>query len=106
MLLLTTERLREIRTYRCCFQGRHVGAYLVLICIAYTQRVCLENKTAQARPPDINFAYRPDDNHHLIVHESSGFETGDAQGFRAIRDFIANRTDPNRPAAEKLHAIW
>ena len=70
------------------------------------QRVCPENKAAQARPPDINFAYRPDDNHHLIVHECSGFESGDAQGFRAIRDFIATRTDPNRPAPERLHAIW
>ena len=66
----------------------------------------LENKAALARPPDINFAYRPDDNHHLCVHECSGFEPGDAQGFRAIRDFIAARTDPNRPAVERLHAIW
>ncbi|KAH9991858.1 hypothetical protein BJV77DRAFT_1159268 [Russula vinacea] len=55
---------------------------------------------------DINFAFRPGDNHHLIVHESAGFEPGDAQGLRAIRDFISNRTDPSRAAAERLHAIW
>ncbi|KAI0269639.1 hypothetical protein BGY98DRAFT_1180030 [Russula aff. rugulosa BPL654] len=55
---------------------------------------------------DINLAFRPDDNHHLIVHEYSGLEPGDAQGLRTVRDFITNRTDPNRAPAEKLHAIW
>ena len=69
-------------------------------------RICPENKPAQARAPDINFAFRPDDNHHLIVHECSGLEPGDAQGLRALRDFISTRTDPNRPASERLHAIW
>ena len=65
-----------------------------------------ENKAAPARVSDINFAFRPDDNHHLIVHESAGLEPGDAQGLRAIRDFISNRTDPSRAPAERLHAIW
>ena len=37
--------------------------------------------TAQAKPLDINFSYRPNDSHHLIVHERSGFEPGDAEGF-------------------------
>ncbi|KAN0107065.1 hypothetical protein V8E52_010510 [Russula decolorans] len=55
---------------------------------------------------DINLAFRPDDNHHLIVHEYSGLEPGDGQGLRTIRDFITLRTDPNRAPAEKLHAIW
>ncbi|KAI0278995.1 hypothetical protein BGY98DRAFT_1096380 [Russula aff. rugulosa BPL654] len=55
---------------------------------------------------DINLAFRPDDNHHLIIHEYSGLEPGDAQGLRTVRDFITNRTDPNRAPAERLHAIW
>jgi hypothetical protein len=60
----------------------------------------------QARAPDINFAFRPDDNQHLIVHEFSGLEPGDAQGLQIIRDFISNRTDPGRATPERLHAIW
>ena len=72
----------------------------------FIQHVCSENKPAQARAPDINSAFRPDDNHHLIVHECSGLEPGDAQGLQAIRDFISTRTNPNRPASERLHAIW
>ncbi|KAI0261919.1 hypothetical protein BGY98DRAFT_1192678 [Russula aff. rugulosa BPL654] len=55
---------------------------------------------------DINLAFRPDDNHHLIVHEYSGLESGDPQGLRTVQDFITNRTDPNRAPAERLHAIW
>ena len=72
----------------------------------FIQRVCPEIKAALARAHNINFAFRPDDNHHLIVHECSGFESGDAKGLRAIRDFISTRTDPNRPASERLHAVW
>ena len=55
---------------------------------------------------DINLAFRPDDNHHLIVHEYPGLEPGDGHGLRTIRDFITVRTDQNRAPAEKLHAIW
>ncbi|KAI0272988.1 hypothetical protein BGY98DRAFT_1099659 [Russula aff. rugulosa BPL654] len=55
---------------------------------------------------DINLAFRPDDNHHLIVHEYCGLELGDAQGLRTVQDFITDRTDPNRAPAERLHAIW
>ena len=77
--------------------------------------VCLENKAAPGkaaqpalvpRPSDIKFEFRSDDNHHLIVHECSRFEPGDARGLRATLDFISERTDPDRPAAERLHAIW
>ncbi|KAI0269641.1 hypothetical protein BGY98DRAFT_286349 [Russula aff. rugulosa BPL654] len=55
---------------------------------------------------DINLACRPDDNHHLIVHEYSGLEPGDTQGLRTVQDFIIDRTDPSRAPAERLHAIW
>ena len=105
--VLITERLREVLAYQCCFQGGHVGAYSVLFQIPiHSPYLCLENKAAPARVSDINFAFRPDDNHHLIVHESAGLEPGDAQGLRAVRDFISNRTDPSRAPAERLHAIW
>jgi hypothetical protein len=107
MLLLITERIREILAHQCCFQGGHVGAYSVLFRIpVYSTCLCPENKAAQARAPDINFAFRPDDNHRLIVHECSGFEPGDIQGLQAIREFISNRTDPSRALLERLHAIW
>ncbi|KAF8469329.1 hypothetical protein DFH94DRAFT_232284 [Russula ochroleuca] len=66
----------------------------------------VDMSAAPAKVSDINFAFRPDDNHHLIVHESAGLEPGEPQGLRAIRDFISNRTDPSRAAAERLHAIW
>jgi hypothetical protein len=72
----------------------------------YSICLCLENKAAPGIGSDINLAFRPDDNHHLIVHEYSGLEPGDAHGLRTIRDFITVRTDPNRAPAERLHAIW
>lgn len=107
MLLLITEKLREILTYQCCFQRQHVGVCLVLFRISSnrTQRVCLEKKAVPARPPDVNFAFCPEDNPHLIVHEC-GLEPGDAQGLRAVRDFILNRTDSSCVAPERLRAIW
>ena len=104
MLLLIAERLREIRAHPRCFQGEHVGAYLVLlrivVCSTY---LCLENKAVPAKASNINFGFCPDDNRRLIVHECSGL---DAQGLQPILNFIANRTDPNRPASERLYAIW
>ncbi|KAH9994476.1 hypothetical protein BJV77DRAFT_1066788 [Russula vinacea] len=54
----------------------------------------------------INFVFHPDDNHHLIIHESAGLEPGDIQGLRAIQDFISDRTDSSRSARERLHAVW
>jgi len=56
--------------------------------------------------PDINFEVIPQDNQHLIVHESPAFEHGDFSSFQAIRDFISYRTDSDRPALERLHAVW
>ncbi len=63
-------------------------------------------KAAPGKGSDINLAFRPDDNHNLIVHEYSGLEPGDAHGLRSIRDFITIRTDPTRAPAERLHTIW
>jgi hypothetical protein len=80
-----------------------VRSYFVFLS---AQRVWFENKAARARTFDINFPFRPDDNHRLIVHECSGLELGDAQGLQAIRDFISDRTDPSRAAQGRLHAIW
>ena len=68
--------------------------------------LCLAIKVAPGMKSDINLAFRPDDNHHLIVHEYSGLEPSDAQGLQAVREFITNRTDPNCAPAERLHAIW
>jgi hypothetical protein len=106
MLLLITERLREILAHQCCFQGGYVGSYLILFRIPIFNVSVPRNKAAHARAPDINFAFRPDDNHHLVVHECSGLEPGDAQGLQAIRDFISTRTDPGLTPSERLHAIW
>ena len=106
--LVITERLREILAHQQYFPGGHVCVFGLISNLIRSSCLCLENKAAQARGSDINFTFRPDDNHHLIVHESAGLEPGDAhwQGLRAIRDFISNRTDPSRAAAERLHAIW
>ena len=102
------ERLRKIFAHQCYFQSEHVGAYLVSFHIpVYLIYLCLvANKAAPGIGSDINLAFRPDDNHHLIVHEYSGLESGDPQGLRTVQDFITNRTDPNRAPAERLHAIW
>ncbi len=105
ILLLIIERLRKIFAHQCYFQSEHVGSYLVLFRIpVYSMCLCLANKASPIS--DINLAFRPDDNHRLILHEYSGLEPGDAQGLRTVRDFITNRTGPDRAPAEKLHAIW
>ena len=102
MLLIIIERFREIFAYQCYFRSEHIGAYLayfvfqsILMCL------CLANKAAPGIESDINLAFRPDDNHQLVVHEYSGLEPGDAHGLRTIRDFITNRTDPSRAPAER-----
>ena len=105
MLLLTAEGFREILTYQHCFWGGHVGAYVILFRI-FLYSTYLKIKAVPTRAPDINFAFRPEDNHRLIVHECSGLEPGGAQGLRAILDFISNRTDPSTATPERLHAIW
>ena len=63
-------------------------------------------KAPLGRGSDINLPFRPEDNHRLVVHEYSGLEPGDAHGLQTVRDFITNRTDPQRLPAERLHAIW
>ena len=102
------ERLRKIFAHQCYFRSEHVGAYLVILRNpVYSMCLCLANKAAApGKGSDINLAFRPDDNHHLIVHEHSGLEPGDAQGLGTVRDFITDRTDPSRAPAERLHAIW
>lgn len=57
-------------------------------------------------PYNIDYEFRPVENHHLIVHKCSGFEPGDAQGLRVMLNFISERTDTDCPAAKRLHAIW
>ncbi|KAI9438741.1 hypothetical protein H4582DRAFT_195156 [Lactarius indigo] len=55
---------------------------------------------------DINVSFRPGDNSYLVVHEYSGFKSGDSQSLETIWDFISYHTDPNSSASERLHAIW
>jgi hypothetical protein len=74
--------------------------------LVYSNCLFPANKAAPGRGSDINLPFLPEDNHRLIVHEYSGLEPGDAHGLRTVRDFITNRTDPNRAPAERLHAIW
>ena len=105
ILLLIIERLRKILAHQCYIQSEHVSAYAFLFPISvYSTCLYLANKATLGS--DINLAFRPDDNHRLIVHEYSGLELGDAHGLRAVREFINNRTDLNRAPAERLHAIW
>ena len=110
MLLIMIERFRKIFAYQCYFRSEHVGAYLAYFVFqsidSTVMCLCLAHKAAPEIESDINLAFRPDDNHQLVVHEYSGLEPGDAQGLRTICDFITNRTDPSRAPAERLHAIW
>ena len=110
ILLLIIERLRKILAHQLYFQSERVGAYLDLCRMPlYLINAPLPRNANKAAPriaSDIILAFRPDDNHRLIVHEYSGIEPGDAQGLRTVRDFITNRTDPKRAPAERLHAIW
>jgi hypothetical protein len=52
LLLLITEKLREILTRQCRFQNRHNGAYSVQFCVFPSiQHVCLETRLPrQVRP--------------------------------------------------------
>jgi len=107
ILLFIIERIRKIFAHQCYVQSENGGAYLVLLRIpVYSICLCLANKAAPGIGSDIDIAFRPDDNHHLIIHEYTGLEPGDTHGLRIIREFITVRTDPNRAPAERLHAIW
>ncbi|KAN0136292.1 hypothetical protein V8E53_005897 [Lactarius tabidus] len=55
---------------------------------------------------DINASIAPDGNRYLVVHEYSGFESGDAQSLQTIQQFISTHTDASRPVSRRLHAIW
>ncbi|KAH9054844.1 hypothetical protein EDB87DRAFT_1417347 [Lactarius vividus] len=55
---------------------------------------------------DINVGFSPGNNRYLVVHECSGFESGDDQSLQTIRNFISYRTDADRSASERLHVIW
>ncbi len=82
----------------------HIRSYLVFPSI---QCACASQiKAAPGKGPDINLAFRPDDNHNHVVHEYFGLEPGDAHGLRAIQGFITIRTDPTRAPMERLHSIW
>ena len=61
------------------------------------------HKGAPKNVPGRTVDFRPRDNQYLIVHECSGSGPGD---FQAIRDFVTTYTQKNRPASERLHAIW
>jgi hypothetical protein len=107
MLLLIIERLRKVLAHQCHFRSEHVSGYPVMLRISvYSMCLFIANKAAPGIGSDINLAFRPEDNHRLIVHEYSGLEPGDAHGLRTVQDFITYRTDPNRAPAERLHAIW
>ncbi|KAH9003545.1 hypothetical protein EDB86DRAFT_2893126 [Lactarius hatsudake] len=54
---------------------------------------------------DINVGFSPANNRYLVVHEYSGFESGDAQSLQTIRDFISYRTDADRYAFPFIDAI-
>ncbi|KAI9456389.1 hypothetical protein BJY52DRAFT_1276672 [Lactarius psammicola] len=58
------------------------------------------------RNVDINVGFSPSNNRYLVVHEYSGFGSGDAQSLQTIRDFILYHTDASRSVSERLHAIW
>ncbi|KAF8492151.1 hypothetical protein F5888DRAFT_1731217, partial [Russula emetica] len=94
--------LTENPQFRILIVGKRGSGKSSLIDAAFKVNM----SAALGRGSDINLAFRPEDNHRLIVHEYSGLEPGDAFGLRTVRDFITNRTDPNRAPAERLHAIW
>ncbi|KAH9980733.1 hypothetical protein BJV74DRAFT_887561 [Russula compacta] len=63
----------------------------------------VDMSAAQQNSSDINFAFRPDDNRYVVIHEYSGFH---AHGLQTIRNFITHRSDPSRSVPERLHAVW
>ena len=98
--------IRQILTDQCSFQCGYVGTYLAIFasCSTYLYDLQLENhKGAPKNVLGRAAEFRPRDNRHLIVHECSGSGPGELQ---AIRDFVTMYSHKNRPAAERLHAIW
>ena len=82
----------------------------VSVCTQSSLHSCLTNLSAlkNYKGAPINVSGRtteflPRDNRQLIVHECSGSGPRDLQ---AIRDFVTTRNHKNRPASERLHAIW
>ncbi|KAF7368682.1 G domain-containing protein [Mycena venus] len=42
----------------------------------------------------------------LVLHDSMGFEHGNAENFNDAKIFIEERSDKNRPMKERLHVVW
>jgi hypothetical protein len=96
--------IRQILTHQCRFQCGYVGKYLAIFASCSTNLYDLQNhKGAPKNVPGRTAEFRPRDNRHLIVHECSGSGPGELQ---AIRDFVTMYSHKNRPASERLHAIW
>lgn len=54
---------------------------------------------------DINEAFESDSHPGIIIHDSRGFQAGDANEVDQFRRFIKKRSTLSNPK-EALHAIW
>lgn len=54
---------------------------------------------------DIDKEFIARENNKFVVHDSSGFESGDTNGVSIVKDFIARRSQMS-DLKDKVHAIW
>ncbi|KAG9004092.1 hypothetical protein FRB94_002683 [Tulasnella sp. JGI-2019a] len=55
--------------------------------------------------PDIDTEIKSTSNPQVILHDSRGFELGERENMKTLKDFIRNR-NMKPEAKDKLHAIW
>jgi hypothetical protein len=54
---------------------------------------------------DIDKEILSEANEQFVLHDSQGFEAGEVDNLRTVREFI-NRRDRMPDIKDKLHAIW
>ncbi|KAH9033826.1 hypothetical protein EDB85DRAFT_1890099 [Lactarius pseudohatsudake] len=55
---------------------------------------------------DIQQGFVSQDNQFFVLHDSQGFEPGDLSNFETVRQFIRQRSGPEVPLGERIHALW
>jgi hypothetical protein len=57
-------------------------------------------------PANIETELTSDENKFFVLHDSMGFEPGNASTYNIVHEFITRRRDKTRPLKDQLHALW